>query len=293
MNTIRVADSFGRLEEAKRSERIRSCGSYLEFTKSQETGKKYLVAANFCKSLLCPMCGWRRSRRRFYELSTVMDEVQKRNEKLVPLFLTLTLRNCAANVEELSKTLDLVFSGWHKFTNHYTVKGRIKGWFRALELTYNRKTDEFHPHIHVLILVNRSYFSNGAYLSTAEWVRLWRVSLGLDYDPVCDIRKVKNSGERRKDINEMSKYTVKDADFIFENDDALTDRLVSVLSKSLRRRRLYAFGGVMKVIAAELKFSEASEDLIHVGDETIRNDIAILIEKYRWHFGISQYVRVV
>jgi hypothetical protein len=33
------------------------------------------------------------------------------------------------------------------------------------------------------------------------------------------------------------------------------------------------------------------EDLVHVGEETIREDVAIVLEVYRWNFGFANYVR--
>jgi hypothetical protein len=219
-----------------------------------------------------------------------MDAVELEHKNLIPLFLTLTIKNCAD--DDLAGTLDKIFQGWHNFLKHRKVKGLILGWFRALELTYKKETDEFHPHVHALIFVDKSYFENGSYLETVEWVRLWRVSLGLDYDPICDIRRIRNRKARRKGIAEVAKYTVKDAD-IATADKALTDRLVLILGKSLKGRRLYAFGGLLKQIAAKFSATTPDEgDLVHVGDETIRCDVATVIERYRWNFGVANYEHI-
>ena len=284
-----IADSFKRLGEKKRSRRIKYCGTYLEFTKEVESGRKFLSEANFCRERLCPLCAWRRSLRVFYEVSRVMDEVELQYKDTVPLFLTLTLKNC--DFIDLSQILDKIFKGWHKFTNHRRIKSLLVGWFRALELTYNRDTDEFHPHIHAIILVDKTYFEKD-YIKTEDWVHLWRVSLGLDYDPICDIRRVKNARGRRKGIAEVAKYTVKDSQIATE-DKELTDYLVKILSKALKGRRLYAFGGLLKEIAAFLAIKDPGEgDLVHVRD-TIREDVATVIERYYWNFGLANYVRYI
>jgi plasmid rolling circle replication initiator protein Rep len=254
----------------------------------------------------------------FYEVSRVMDEVELRHKDLVPLFLTLTLKNCPADA--LNETLDKIFKGWYRFTNHRKIKTLIHGWFRALEVTYdgdkvitkkryedsedlkdyydrlglkigdpNPNFDNCHPHIHAIILVDKSYFKVN-YMKTEEWVRLWRVSLGLDYDPICDIRRVKNLNERRKGIHEVAKYTFKDTE-IATKDKELTDHIVKILSKALKGRRLYAFGGLLKEIAASLAIKDLGEgDLIHLRD-TIREDVATVVERYHWHFGLANYVR--
>ena len=34
---------------------------------------------------------------------------------------------------------------------------------RKLEITYNKERDDYHPHFHVLITVNKSYFTDKDY----------------------------------------------------------------------------------------------------------------------------------
>ena len=118
LRSLVIADSLQRLDDEKRATRIRLCGTYLEFTKEIESGRRFLSAANFCRERLCPLCQWRRSLKVFYEVSQVMDAMEADHKNLVPLFLTLTLRNCKAETGDLSKTLDAVFQGWYRFTNH-------------------------------------------------------------------------------------------------------------------------------------------------------------------------------
>ena len=289
VRSLVIADSFKRLGEDRRAHWIRYCGTFLEFKTIIKTGERFLSKANFCRERLCPMCQWRRSLRVFYELSNVMDEVERRHKNLVPLFLTLTVRNCPADTAELAAALDRIFKGWKKLLDIRKVEAAVKGWFRALELTYNKKTDEFHPHVHALIFVEKSYFKD-AYIETAEWVQLWKVALQLDYDPLCDIRRIRNNKARRKGIAEVAKYTVKDTDFA-TREEALTDHLVSVLSVGLKRRRLYAFGGLLKQIAAKFAEGLADEDLTDAGDGRIRGDVATMITRYRFRFGVMNYVR--
>lgn len=291
-----IADSFQRLGEGRKASRVRSCGSQLTFAvevnpvTGELTGEKKLHDANFCRERLCPMCAWRRSLKIFHQVGAVMDKVQEMESALVPIFLTLTLRNCAPT--ELAGTLDAVFSGWYQLTKHRKVQRVIQGWFRALEVTYNKQDDTFHPHIHAILLVGKSYFrkENTDYLPTTEWVRLWRQALKLDYDPVCDVRKVR--GRKRKAVAEVAKYTVKDTDYIYRDNPDLTDKLVKTLGGALKNRRLYAFGGVMKEAARLLKADNVGEgDLIHVDEEnTLRGDLSYVLVTYRWNMGLTNYI---
>ena len=232
---LKVADSFQRLGYDKKAMRIRFCGSALAFLRNLETGEKKLHSADFCKERLCPMCQWRKSLKVFHQVSKVMDRAQQEQPQLVPLFLTLTLKNCTG--ADLSDTLDTVFKGWKNVVDHRKIRKIVQGWFRALEVTYNKEDDTFHPHIHAIILVDKSYFKkdNKDYMQTADWVQMWRTALKLDYDPVCDIRKVKGGKGKHKAVAEVAKYTLKDSDFIFD-DNELTDKLVEVLSNTLRGR---------------------------------------------------------
>lgn len=290
IRALKVADSFQRLGWEKKASRVRFCGSSLAFLVEVETGEKRLHDADFCRERLCPMCQWRKSLKVFQEVSKVMDVVQQENKNLIPLFLTLTVRNCPT--DELSKTLDIIFKGWYRLTNHRKMQRIVKGWFRALEVTYNDDSDTFHPHLHAVIMVDKSYFKAGCkdYMETADWVQMWRTAAKLDYDPVCDVRRVKGK-RKHKAIAEVAKYTMKDTDFIKEAPD-LTDTLVYFLSTGLKNRRLFAFGGILKDIAKQMGAESPDEgDLIHVDDDAIRGDVATMLEVYHWNFGIADYVR--
>lgn len=287
VRSLMLADSFQRLGEEKRSMRVRFCSLQLAFAVNTETGEKRLHSADFCRERLCPMCAWRKSLKCFQEVSRVIDATQQEQPNLVPIFLTLTLRNCTG--EELGETLDTVFQGWKRVINNDRMKRIFKGWFRALEVTYNKEADTFHPHIHAILMVEKGYFKGKDYMTTAEWVKAWRKACRLSYDPVCDIRKVKGGS---KAIKEVSKYTVKDSDFISE-DKALTDKLVTVLSRALRNRRLYAFGGLLKEIAKRLGADCPGEgDLVHIDEDgELRNDVGQMIVVYRWNMGLANYIK--
>lgn len=288
VRSLMLADSFKRLGLDKKAQRVRFCGSTLGFLRMLETGEKTLAMANFCRERLCPMCSWRKSLKVFHQTSLVMDKVQQEHKDLVPLFLTLTLRNCEG--QDLSSTLDLIFKGWYQLTKHRKIKRIIKGWMRSLEVTYNKESDTFHPHVHAIILVEKGYFKGKDYMETNEWVKMWQTALKLDYEPICDIRKVKNKGNY-KSVAEIAKYTLKDTEYI-TNDEKLTDKLVDILGNALRGRRLYAFGGVMKKAAKELEIENPEDgNLVNIDEQKIRDDVATVLEIYNWNFGMANYVR--
>jgi plasmid rolling circle replication initiator protein Rep len=308
----------------KRSEDMKYCGSFLDFKIIKPDVMK-LINSNFCRVPLCPMCQWRKSMRVFFEVSKIMRVIEERYPDYISVFITLTLKNCSG--EELSSTLDNIFKGWFDFMRSYTLNPEengkqrkiIKGWFRTLEVEYdpnelitqemynkkmkycddrglsvgdkNPNFNMFHPHFHSIMLVDKSYFKGADYKHTEEWVQLWRKANKLDYDPICDIRRTYNKKKQRDDVAEVAKYTYKDAEILNNNlsDDKNSD-VVKYLSSALHGRRLYAYGGVMKEIAAELKFDNIDKaDLINVDDDNIDSTLAIMIVRYSWNMGLSNY----
>lgn len=290
ISSLNLSASFHRQGFHKKANRIWWCAHEWVFAVNPNTGEEKLHDVNFCRERLCPMCALRRSKKIFRQVSDVMDVIEKDTPQLVPIFLTLTLKNCTG--KELSETLDMIFQGWYRMTKHRKIKRIIPGWFRALEVTYNKKNKSFHPHIHAILLVDKAYFTSKDYMQTSDWVQMWRRSLRLDYDPVCDIRKVK--GDRFNAVAEVAKYTVKDNEYITA-DEEMTDKLVGILNKALKSRRLFSFGGLMKETSKKLgiKDSDVGDgDLINIDGQELRSDVDYIVRTYRWNMGLSEYIEV-
>lgn len=246
---------------AKKAERVFECGTYLEFR------GKGLQYANFCKDRLCPMCAWRKSLKIYGEMSAVMSAIDPSNQFL---FLTLTVKNVDGH--NLSDELDKLYKGYDLFMKKNMIKQGVKGWFRALEVTYNQDTG-YHPHFHVVLQVGKDYFGRN-YIKQSDYEKMWREAMNLDYDPRVDIRKVDNL-TKEKAVAELAKYAVKDNDYIYPKDEKLTDEVVEALYIALKNRRLVAYGGEMK------KLHKAVKDK----DDKIRTDVTGLITKYHWKVG--------
>lgn len=117
----------------------------------------------------------------------------------------------------------------------------------------------------------------------------------VDYRPSVRIQATKAKGEAaagRAAALEASKYAVKDEEYI---DPKLPEQLaVEILTDythALHRRRLTAFGGWMKEAARRLDAENLDDgDLVHVDEDSIREDVAEMIETYNWHFGVGDYI---
>lgn len=302
LKTIELANSYYRLGN-KKYYRIRECGTYLEYRRYLETQELRLNRSNFCKVRLCPMCSWRRSLKIFGQTSKVMNKALEEKEYRF-LFLTLTCKN--VDGEDLSSQIDELFKAFTKMTRRKIFKQPVKGWFRALEVTHNLdKTsdnyDTYHPHFHMVLMVNKSYFDdNKLYISHEKWVELWKSCMGVDYDPIVNIKAFKSGTkeETEKSVAEVAKYTVKDDDLIIKDkngqvDEELTDDAVFILDKALANRRLVAFGGKLREIQQELKLDDMENgDLVNTDNEELREDIDYVIESYNWNVGYNQYLKI-
>ena len=185
----------------------------------------------------------------------------------------------------------------------------VKGWFRAIEITRGdgiRKADMgYHPHIHAILAVEPDYFSrasrqSGKYLNQSDLIERWQKALRVDYRPSVRIQTTRGkAGEGKalaaaggKAALESAKYAVKDEDYI---DPKLPEEqaieILTDYTHALRRRRLTAFGGWMKEAAKKLDAEDLEDgDLIHVDEDSIREDLIEMIVGFNWHFGAGDFI---
>ena len=281
----------------RQAELAASCSTWVEYD-VMEDGTRHLTGANFCKLRLCPLCISRKSKKMAYQLSRVLNLVEDQHDVRF-IFLTLTVRNMEG--PELGAALTELTGAWNKLLQHRAIKRAVLGWFRAVEITrgdnrwHKTRTGArrfyedkgYHPHIHAVLAVPSDYFSGtGLYLTKDELIEHWRVALGVSYDPSIDI-------EVTRAAVEAAKYAVKSSTYIDETQPkARQVQIVQDYTAALHRRRLTAFGGILKAAAKELKAENLEEggDLVHVDEEAIREDVAVLHEVYHWTFGAGDYL---
>ena len=314
--SLNVSDSFGRLytkfkdtgkskemkklinNYEKKSYRVKECGTFLEY-KVFNTGEKKLHDANFCKVRLCPMCAWRRSLKIFGQVSQVMN-IAKGETSNKFIFVTLTQKNVPG--EELKEEIDRLYKAFDKLMRRKKIRLMSLGWFRALEVTYNAASKTFHPHFHIVIMVKSFYEKNkNLYIEQAELTEMWKQSLKIDYTPIVHMEavKIKKGKTIETAVAEIAKYTVKESDLIIKDQDGCfdldqTDENIRILDDALAYRRLTAFGGQLKEIHQLLKLDDPEDgDLVGTDQADIENnELEFVIEKYFWHVGFSNYVKI-
>lgn len=308
-----LSDSYRRLSWSIKADRVADCGSVLEWLERSGAGGEgepvpcersappdgnpprpiyKLYHANFCRDRLCPMCSWRRSYKIFGQMSQIMNYLGN-NYRFI--FVTLTVPNCIP--EELDFLIDDMLKAWHRLVNRKAFKQAVKGFFRALEVTRNKKNGTYHPHFHVILAVSPHYFKDETYIKRDDWLHMWQQSMKDDSITQVDVRVMRNkkTGDTSCQalstaVAEAAKYAVKSSDYIFKGNEKLMDSIVFTLSSSLSHRRLTALGGVFKEAQEKLGFDDCEDgDLIHL-DNKLREDIATMIIRYEWSAGAYKLV---
>ena len=315
---------------SKRSKRLKSCASFLKFRLYNNIENMQLKKmSTSCKVRLCPICAWRRSLKIFshaLKIFSYLENNEQYSNKYDYLMLTLTVRNCLGM--ELSNTIDWLMKSFDKLMKRRELKRIIKGWYRGLEITHNHNVysksyNTYHPHYHVILVVNHSYLAQHGdkvgYLSRAKWLQLWKECTGDNTITQVDIREIDVNKKRKERISkldtssmtdielekekrkasiidstcEVVKYAVKDSDYIISWDWNLTNEVVSVLDIALRNRRLIAWGGVLKEIHKRLNLDdEVDGDLVNIDNEQINiSDVSSVVDiSAFWHVGLGDYV---
>lgn len=289
LSTFKLFDSYDRLGNERKAERVSKCGDYLQF-KQLDDGELRLHRANFCKVRLCPMCAWRRSLKVFAQVSKIMTAFEADNPDCTYLFLTLTCRNVVA--DELSAQIDNLMAGFKALQKDKRFAGLALGWFRCLEVTHNLRADTYHPHYHVVFAVRETNYFLEHYMTKPKWSEMWQQCLGVDYTPVVDIRRFRASRRGAgREVAEVAKYAVKPTDYLIDGDEQRTDETVVVLDIALAHRRLVAFGGAFKRLHKLLNLDDVDDgDLVHTDIDDMRDDVGEMILHYCWHVGYKRYV---
>ena len=225
----------------KMMELITGCGNLLMFLSDFEMENKKLYKGSFCKNRFCPMCSWRMACKDSLKISILMEHLKKEEGKEF-IFLTLT----APNVEgdKLEEEIRKYNKSFEKLMQRKEVKNIVKGYIRKLEVTYNsdmtsKSYDTYHPHFHVVIAVNKTYFKKSElYINRDRWLELWQEATGDSSITQVDVRRSKAND--LKEVYELAKYSAKDSDYL------ISRPVFEVFYKALKGKRFIVYGGLFK-----------------------------------------------
>lgn len=218
---------------------ISECGDYLTFLADFEMENRKLHRGNFCKNRFCPMCTWRTSCKDTFKISILMEHLRKEENKEF-IFLTLTTPNVKG--DKLEEEIINYNKAFKRLMERKEVKKIVKGYIRKLEVTYNsdktsKSYDTYHPHFHVVIAVNKSYFtSKNYYINRDRWIELWQEATGDSFITQVDVRKSKINN--LKEVYELAKYSAKDSDYL------ISKPVFEIFYKALKGKQLIVYGGL-------------------------------------------------
>lgn len=273
-------------EFEKLFERMNECSGHLQYSEvlNRDTGELSikLKTARFCRVRHCPVCQWRRSlmwKARFYKK---IPEVENEYKSARWMFLTLTIQNC--EIENLRETIQKMNKSFIKLIQRKHFKQYNLGFIKTTEITRS-KDGTAHPHFHVLLLMNSSYFKYG-YLKTNNWAELWGNCLNVNYIPVVDVRMVKTKKDSDKSpiaeaVAETLKYAVKPSDMVSDH------KWFKELTRQVHKLRFVSTGGILKDLFKE---DVSEEDLLLLTEEEEQNK-ELRILNYHWFKIEKNYKR--
>lgn len=286
-----LGEKHGHLLSESRMKDLEECADELLFLQDAE-GNRRLKQGNFCRIRVCPMCNWRRSLKLFSQVSAVTDAILA-EKKARFIFVTLTVQNVRGDVlrdtiDRLNKAFKYIVDKHQNFAPAKKLKENLLGYMKAEEITYNADRDDFHPHIHAILEVRPSYFRGDSYISQKDWTAMWRAALGVDYDPLVDVRNIK--GGTAKAVAEVAKYPVKMDGILKIKDKEKAAKALVELYSAIFRRRLVTFGGDFKEYRKRLQLDDVETgDLIHVeAEEKAFNPVAQIL--FKWRADVGAYI---
>jgi plasmid rolling circle replication initiator protein Rep len=210
----------------------------------------------------------------------VLPLIQRDYPKARWLHLTLTVRNCP--ITSLRDTIKLINSAWQRLSQ--LKKFPAIGFFKSLEITRG-EDGSAHPHLHILLIVNSSYFQGTNYIKQDKWVEMWKKALRVDYDPGAYIQAVKVLGDNGKildAVKEVIKYTVKADDLTVDSE------WLAEYTKQVYKIRAISLGGILKTYLSD---AEATNEELVLGESTEElNELVAPFYLANWDKPDARYI---
>lgn len=288
----------------KSLERFSTCGSFMQHLTNKEFSAKRLYKANFCGNRFCPVCTWNKAKRDAIKISVLMQAIR---EELDQEYIMLTLTAPNVKGEKLKTEIDNFNKAFHKLFKRRNIGKVINGYIRKLEVTYNKERfiteemykramtyfdkrglkvgdnnpnyDTYHPHFHVIMAVNKSYFTSRDYINQSAWLDMWRECMDDMSIVSVDIKKVRSTEKSESGaVLEVAKYSAKG------NEIYHSQSVFEIFYGSLKGRQLLTFKGLFKDYIQ--KFKNGELDKYKKQDENEYTHILTSIWK------VSQYENV-
>lgn len=242
------------------AERVHYCSTFWQGRWCPTCGKFHDMHTTGCKHRLCPICVTRASRVTAMQAIEAVNYIRKNHPSVSFSLLTLTQRNVSG--PDLNNEVNRLLKGWSYLCNQRSVRNDVWGWAKTVEIVPALHDDGmYHPHVHAIL-------AHGDKCPSAAWFRdKWRAGLGLDYDPVCDLRPIVDEDSA---VFEVSKYISK-MSRIYDG-SAREHEHVRYLAEAISARRLRSYGGEWRLarqMLGQMNVEEMDADAISEYGEMI------------------------
>ena len=221
--------------------RLASCVTLPIVYGQDDPDRPFLVEAR-CKSRLCPRCSRFRANKLLADLRYYVTLIDS------PRFLTLTLKS---SDDPLRAQLLHLRKSFAKLRRSKIWRAHVKGGLYTVEVTYNRKSGQWHPHLHAII--------DGKYFRQSAIVEAWKIASGGSF--IVDIRACHSRDDA---VNYLATYIGKSSDA-----RNFPQRQVAEWALNVHGLRFVArFGTLHKAVlpAAELRESISGINIICAAD---------------------------
>ena len=265
----------------KHAQKLKGCANFLLFKNFYTIDQVKLTKFNSCgQHLLCPFCAAIRASRSIQKYSERVDEVLRKKRSLKPVLITFTVLN-GEDLEERALHLMKSFRTLIKRRQDWLKKGRgfnefckIDGAMYSYENTYNEKTGQWHPHIHMFALLED-------WIDQESLCETWHEITGDSF--IVDVRRVRKDKQfgYSKAAAEVCKYALKFGDLSVEK----TWEAFKVLkgARKVGLRLSGAFGSLYGVKIPEKMTDDLPDD----------ESLPYLEMLYKFNYGRKSYYDLV
>lgn len=248
-------------DRAKNLERLEGCGTALLLREwIEEEGAITLKKANFCcQHLLCRTCATRRASKTQKKHSAVIRHALETFPNLIPVQITLTIKNGFDLVERFKHLADSLSSMLKAADNAKRSPeycdpvewNKVQGFVRAFEITNEGKG--WHVHFHATALL--SDFIN-VYKLSSEWLEITGDSIIVDVRRI--YAKQNDESDDREQLDALDKAMLETFKYSLKFGDLSGEQIAEVGYK-LRGRRFISSGGLLRGLKLEEDMTD--EDL--------------------------------
>lgn len=236
-NKKELQNYFLGIQQKGKAERVKNCGNILTFKHYKDINVTKLDNASLCRERLCLNCNRLLSRDNAKMLMQLTEGMELKH-------IVFSIKNCKGaflrnTIENMKKAL-----------KYYLRSKKVKDYYQSYEITYNEKTKEFHPHIH--LLVKAEDFNIKKSLLNSEWANAVNRFMGTSYKWLSC--KCVNVEDNTKGCFELSKYVTKPQDF--------NSSTIPIFDEQLKGLHLHQPNGYFKKGIKEIKHKQECEDII-------------------------------